>query len=289
VYYGSCNGTNTNKAIANTSGGTQSSLAGLGYAAGIDLFSYAGNTTLTNSGTASATSAGYASNTAYGAFLWAEGNGTGGAMTLKNTGTITATAAASGGAAKAAYCGGNNNTQTVNNSGSITGTGGNNGGWALGVENDGTNAVNIFNNGYIAHNNGLGVAVMIGGGTTTITNYGTIYGGLTGISGQTFAGPVIVNDYGDVGCGSSGNGAMVFGNGNITVNIGNLPTISGTIVGGSGTNKLIFNLTGTLQKVNGATATMGNNLSNYSLGKSGNIVVSGKTYAWKNFTVSGTA
>jgi hypothetical protein len=37
-----------------------------------------------------------------------------------------------------------------------------------------------------------------------------------------------------------------------------------------------------------AISTKGGNLANYSLGTSGNIVVSGKTYKWDQCNVSGT-
>lgn len=68
-----------------------------------------------------------------------------------------------------------------------------------------------------------------------------------------------------------------------------LSTITGIMNGREGNNTLNFALTGgTLQTVNGATANKGSALSAYGLGKSGSIVVSGKTYKWENFTVTGT-
>jgi len=288
VYYGSTtlNHYGTSQATASQGVGIYS---GNAYAVGVDLFNYQGNINVTNTGIATGTTnSGTTSNVAYGMFLWAEQ----GSMTLSNSGTIQATSTTgAGGAAKALYCGANYNTGSVTNTGTIKGTGGSAGGWAMAIENDHSDAVNVTNSGTITHNNGLGVGVFIGAGTATINNNsgGSIYGGLTGISGQTWVGPVVVNNYGSIGCGSGGNGAMVFGNGNITVNLYNSATVSGAMVGGSGNNKLVFSLSGTLQKVNGQTATKGNNLANYGLGTSGNIVVNGNTYTWQKFTVSGTA
>ncbi len=58
-----------------------------------------------------------------------------------------------------------------------------------------------------------------------------------------------------------------------------LPTIDPTLECGGTNSTLEFNLIGTLQKVNGATAS-GTNLTALNLGQSGNIMVSGKTYNW---------
>jgi hypothetical protein len=78
------------------------------------------------------------------------------------------------------------------------------------------------------------------------------------------------------------------GDGNDTVYLTGSPTVTGVMNGGNGNNSLIFNINGTLQYVNGNAANSGNNLSAYGLGTSGSIVVSGKTYSWQNFNVSGT-
>jgi hypothetical protein len=290
VYFGDTKLVNNGAATATAGGGAEGYTKGLAYAAGVDLFGYAGNVTATNSGKITGSISGGSTSVCYGMFLWAEGgNNSGGAMTLANSGTIAATnSSGPGGAAKAVYCGGNGAAQTVVNSGTITGTAGQAGGWALGVEDDQSDPINITNSGAIKHNNGLGVAVFAGSGLTTIRNTGTIYGGLLGISAETFNGPITIYDHGSVGCLPTGGGAMGLGNGNNTVYFYGLPSVSGSIIGGSGANTLHFHLTGQLQKVNGKAATLGPNLTSYKLGSSGSIVVSGKTYSWSNFAASGS-
>ena len=290
VYYGDSTLQNAGLATATATGGKQGVTANKAYAAGIDLFDFAGNINATNTGTATGVSGGAATNVCYGVFLWAQGgSGTGGAMTFTNSGTVTATSSSdTQAAAKTVYCGGNGGTQTVINTGSITGVAGPGGGWALGVENDNSDPINITNSGTISHNNGLGVGVFIGSGPTTIRNTGSLYGGLTGISAQTYHGSMTIYDHGPLGCGAAGNGAMVLGSGNDTAYLYGLPAVSGLLDGGGGSNTLSIHLTGVLQSVNSVPANSGPSLSSYSLGTSGSIVVSGQTYAWKNFIVAGS-
>jgi hypothetical protein len=80
---------------------------------------------------------------------------------------------------------------------------------------------------------------------------------------------------------------MDLGPGNDTVHLYGLPVIIGLMNGQGGTNVLDFELAGTLQTVNGTTATNGDDISAYNLGTSGTIVVSGQTYKWANFNVIG--
>ena len=58
--------------------------------------------------------------------------------------------------------------------------------------------------------------------------------------------------------------------------------------GQGGSNTLALKLTGTLEQVNGATATLGNDITRYNLGLSGSLTVSGHSYRWANFRVTGT-
>jgi hypothetical protein len=208
-------------------------------------------------------------------------------MTLDNSGTVSATStSASGAGVKTIYCGGNNGPVLVINSGIITGNAGGQGGWGLGVETDGSQPMTILNSGSISHNNGLGLAIFASYGTAVISNTGSIYGGLEGISAETFNGAITIYDTGSI---QSGGSAIRLGTNNDTVYISGLPTITGTMDGGGGSNSLVFQFNGTLQYVNGTIATQGTNLSAYSLGASGSMLVSGKTYSWANFHVSGSA
>jgi hypothetical protein len=269
-----------------SSGTATGSSAGKAYATGIDLFSYDGGSAspirFENTGIVTAsTTGGTTRQTCYGAFVWAEG----GAMTLINSGEIRGTSTSHAQTdAFGVYCGGNRGTDRIVNTGTISGQAGGKGGWALGIENDGKDSIIVENSGVITHNNGLGLALFIGAGPAIITNTGSIFGGLFGISCQTYPGNVTVHLSGSLK--SDGN-AMVLGSGNDVVNLTGLPDIVGVLDGNGGTNTLNINLKGNLEMVNGVAASKGNDLSVYGLGKTGNLVVSGKTYSWKNFYVSG--
>jgi hypothetical protein len=287
-YFGAVNFVNKGTATATATGGTSGNSNGKAYATGIDLFSYDASSThaapiyFENTGTIIGKTTGGTTQKAYGAFAWAQG----GTLTWKNSGTITSSStSASDARCEAVYCGANYGNTTVTNSGSISGTAGGRGGWGLGVENGQNYTITVTNSGSINHNNGYGVAAFSGTGNLNITNTGTIKGGLGGIATQTFKGVVTVNV--SAGTVSGGSNAMVLGANNDKINLSGLPTITGTIDGNGGTNTLYFNLSGTLQKVNGVTATKGRYLSAYGLGTSGNISVSGKTYTWKNCNVTG--
>lgn len=286
---GSIAALNVGNATANSTGVPSGTYAGQSYSVGVDLFTYAGNIAFNNNyGTISGTSSGSGENVAYGYFGWAQGgSGVGGALTFTNTGTITATSSSSGGA-KAIYCGGNGGDVSVQNSGTIRGTGGS--GWGLGIEEDTGQQVTVVNTGSITHNNGLGLFLYsTAHDTATVINTasGSISGGNEGIAAESFTGPITIYNYGNVISGGSTHNAMDLGSSNDVVHIFGLPTITGTINGAGGVNTLDLQLNGTLQTVNGQTATLGNDLSAYNLGTSGNIVVSGLTYKWSQFNVSG--
>jgi hypothetical protein len=284
-YFGPVTVVNNGTATANSTGGQQGATANQAYGAAIDVFTYDSGSRspiyCQNTGSATATTTGGTTQWCYGIFLWTEG----GSMTFDNSGTVSATStSASGAGVDAIYCGGNNGPVLVINSGMITGNAGPQGGWGLGVETDGSEPMTILNSGSISHNNGLGLAIFASYGTAVISNTGSIYGGLEGISAETFNGNITIYDTGSI---QSGGNAIKLGTNNDTVYISGLPTITGAMDGGGGSNTLIFQLNGTLQYVNGTNATQGTNLSAYSLGTSGSILVSGKTYSWANFHVSG--
>ncbi len=301
-YYGPVNLENDGTATGFATGATSDWVAGHAYSVGIDVFTYDGSSnapiSVVNTGTASGLNPGsIPTNGCHGIFLWAEG----GPMTLNNSGMISANSTTNSAVntvawAKPVYCGGNRGPDLVINSGTITGTAGGGGGWGLGVENDTSvpndpfNTITILNTGTIYHNNGLGVAVFAGTGPAIISNSvsGSIYGGNEGIAAENYPGNVTIYDYGSIQSGGPGNNAMDLGPGNDTVHLYGLPNIVGWMNGQGGSNVLDFELTGVLQLVNGSPATLGNNLSAYSLGTSGNITVSGQNYEWHNFNVTGT-
>jgi len=306
ITYGDINVVNRGTATATATGGRQGATINTAFATGVDLFTYGANLSFTNNGTVTSQTSGTpngspngdATNVAYGVFLWSEDDSSpthGGAMTFTNSGAITATSSNDPNAgAKAVYCGGNGGPQTVNNYGSITSNAGPKGGWALGVESDQYYPINVYNTGTMSclNNNGLGLGVFINKGKTVIRNLGSISGALRGISADTCPGPMTVYNHGTLY--GNGDGSMVLGTGSNTAYFYGLPAVTGSIngggqpTGGGSVKKLNFHLTGVLQTVNGAPANNGASLSAYSLGNSGNIVVSGQTYSWNNFTVAGS-
>ncbi len=257
-----------------------------------------------NNGYISGSATGGQTNSPFGARVWAQG----GKMVLINRGTFKGTTWGRGGFNQAVgvYCGGNVGDDWVVNTGQMIAEGGP--GWALGVENDGSNngsspyiaTINVLNSGVISNGvtsgqasdgiyGGIGVVLWVSAGPTYLTNTatGTIYGGYMGIWAGVYGGPITIYNSGNIYGG--GGEAMHLGDGNDTVYLTGSPTVTGVMNGGNGNNSLIFNINGTLQYVNGNAANSGNNLSAYSLGTSGSIVVSGKTYSWQNFNVSGVA
>lgn len=259
------------------------SSAGTAYTCGVDVYTYGTNVPayFDNTGTVTASTTGGTTQKSYGAFVWAQG----GTMTFKNSGTITA----SGLHCEAVYCGSKGGNDSFTNSGTITATAGSGGGWAVGCENDSVGEnFTVTNSGKISTNNGYGLYVQGYGtqtnGQLTITNTSTgIITGTLGIGTSHWFGPATIDNSGAI------NGPVNTSTSGATVYMRGAATCTGTVTGNGGTNKLIFSLSGTLQSVNGVTATNGGNLANYTLGTSGNIVVSGKTYKWSNYTVSGSA
>lgn len=288
TYHGTLRVTNDGVVTAAATASTRGPTAGQAYAAAIDVFAYGADDdprlVVTNSGRAIASTTGSAAQACHAIQAWAEG----GPMTLVNSGTATATADASTGAgAQAIYCGGNGGAVSFTNTGTVIASAGRGGGWGVGVENDEASPVTVVNRGSITHDSGIGLALFTGRGPVTITNTGSISGGLYGIM-STFAGPVTLHDTGDLRAGADHRAAIALGGGDDSVDISGLPTIVGVLDGGGGTNRLDLKLTGVLQSVDGEPATLGNDLAAYHLGTNGSIVVSGKTYAWTHFVVSGT-
>jgi hypothetical protein len=294
--YGNLNLVQNGLVTGTATGGQQGNTTGIGDAVGMDLFTYSATNTasinLLTTGTTTASATAYTNVFAVAVFCWAEG----GSFAFTNTGTLTATGHCTETNASCSvntfYGGSDKGPVTLCNSGTVTGTtdpGG--GGWAYGTENDSGNSISIVNSGTIFHNTGLGLFIYgTGGGVATVTNCGSIYGGNEGIAAEHYTGQLTIYDSGPVMGGSANNNAMDLGSGNDTVHLCGLPNIVGWMNGQGGSNVLDFELVGTLQKVNGASPTLGNNLAAYNFNPSnGNcIVVSGQTYKWSNFYVTGS-
>ncbi len=251
-----------------------------------------------NNGYISATSTGGETNYTYGAWVWAQG----GDMRLINRGTMKGTSwGGAMGQAVGVYCGSNVGDDWVVNTGQMIAEGAP--GWALGIENDDNNNwlghIYVLNSGVISNGvtsgqaccgiyGGVGIVLWVSSGPTFITNTATgkIYGGNLGIAAGVYGGPITIYNSGEIYGG--GGDAFHLGSGDDRVYLNGTGKVTGVMDGGSGNNSLIFNLDGTLQYVNGNAANSGPNLSAYGLGTSGSIVVSGKTYSWRNFNVSGT-
>lgn len=92
--------------------------------------------------------------------------------------------------------------------------------------------------------------------------------------------------------GTANNNAMNLGatNSTVTVHLYGLPNVVGWMNGHGRSNVLDFQLVGTLQKVNGANPTQSTNLAAYNFSPTGgqSIVVSGQTYKWSGFHVTGS-
>jgi len=286
---------NNGTITATATGGTQGDSANQAYAADIDMFSYDPSDTspmyIVNNGSITVSCTGGATNIAHCGAIWDDQND----VTWVNNGTMTATMTGSSGDASRIYFGANNANVTFINTGTIF-NGGGPGGQGMWMENDGTTGnMYFYNSGTIA--SGAPFAASIASypdgpapyGTAYATNTGTIMGGWLGFG---WCGDLNFYDSGDIYTALAwlGGTATVGTNvyyGNVNVYITGLPTIQPTLSAGSGSNTLVFNLTGTLQQVNGNAAS-GTNLSAFKLVPSGSMVVSGKTYRWANFTnVSG--
>jgi autotransporter-associated beta strand protein len=234
-----------------------------------------------NNGLIIAGCTGGATNRSRGVNIWGEG----GVISFKNTGVITTFVSDSAVDVQdnGVYFGDDNYDLHFYNSGTISV----HTDYALGLENDSPYGnLYVYNSGMIETETGA-FALMLGQycsgpyyNRCYFTNTGTFKGQWFSC---VFQGGVDLYDSGDIHTGT-----FWMGGGDDNVYISGLPTISPTIDGSGGSNNLVFNLTGTLQYVNGNTAS-GTNLSAFNLVPSSSIVVSGKTYSWNNFTnVSGT-
>jgi fibronectin type 3 domain-containing protein len=271
---------NNGTIVATATGATQGTNANQAYAAGIDVFTYDPSDMspiyVVNNGSITVSCTGGATNIAHCGAMWDDQNN----ITWINNGTMTATMTGSSGDASGIYFGANNADVTFINTGTINNSGGP-GGEGVWMENDGTSGdMHFYNSGTIASGEpfALAIANYSGGpfGNAYVTNTGTISGGWFGLG---WPGPITLVDSGDILTGL----AWLGGAGNVNVYISGLPTIEPTLGAGSGSNTLVFSLTGTLQQVNGNPAS-GTNLSAFSLVPSGSIVVSGKTFSWNNFS-----
>ena len=273
---------------ATATGATQGTNANQAYCAGIDVFTFDPSDKspiyVVNNGTITVSATGGATNISHAGAMWNDQNN----ITWINNGIMSATMTGSSGDASGIYFGANNADVTFINTGTII-NGGGPGGEGVWMENDGNSGdMHFYNSGTIASGEpfALSIAAYSSGpwGTAYITNTGTISGGWFGIG---WPGAIVMVDSGDILTGL----AWLGGASNVNVYISGLPTIQPRLGAGSGgSNTLVFNLTGTLQQVNGSAAS-GTDLSVFNLGLlgSGSIVVSGKTYQWSNFTnVSGT-
>ena len=264
-------------------GGTQGNTANRSHAYAVNLFSYDANGNspiyFENNGTITASCTGADNNDARGVNIWSEG----GKATFKNTGTINATMSGSQGESDGVYFGADNADCSFYNSGTISCSGGP-GCFALGFENDSqVGNMYFYNSGKITTTSPF--AIMMGNysygpgqcGYFWGTNSGTIQGGWCGLG---WPGGMTFYNSGDILCGQ-----MWLGAGDDKFIISGLPTVDPEIDAGEGNNTLTFDLNGTLQQINGQSAS-GTSFS--GLSSQGSIVVSGKTYRWKNFqNVSG--
>jgi len=290
-YYGAINFVNDGTVTATASGASSGDTTSYG----INLFTYDSDSSAAaplycvNNGTVQASITGNGVNHCYGMFVWAQG----GKMTLINNGPVTGSGS---GNAEGVYCGSNFGDTYVENNSQMVGSGAP--GYGLGMEVDSGNAMTLVNRGLIKNDatsgqgqdgiyGGMGLVLWVNAGPTYINNAAnaTLYGGYMGIWAGVYGGPITIDNYGTIYGGSE---AMHLGDGNDKVTLFGSATVTGVMDGGKGNNSLIFSLEGTLQYVNGNAANSGNNLSAYGLGTSGSIVVSGKTYSWRNFNVSGT-
>ena len=301
--YGNLNLVQNGLVSGTATGGQNGNTTGIGDAVGIDLFTYSTTNTasinLLNTGIVTASATAYTNLYSVAVFCWAEG----GSFTFTNTGTLTATGHCTmtpfSSSVNTFYGGSSRGPVTLFNSGTVIGNADTNGGggWAYGTENDNGDPISIVNTGTISHNTGLGLFIYGTGGASTngvaiVTNSGSIYGGLEGIAAEHYTGQLTIYDTGPVMGGTANNNAMNLGatNSTVSVHLYGLPKIVGWMNGLGRSNVLDFHLVGTLQKVNGANPTQSTNLAAYNFSLTGgqSIVVSGQTYKWLGFHVTGS-
>ncbi|HEX9047671.1 MAG TPA: hypothetical protein VF988_11635, partial [Verrucomicrobiae bacterium] len=198
-----------------------------------------------------------------------------GPIVFQNTGLLYSENSSPNGHSQTAYFGAQSYDLVLYNSGTITNAASDHNGLTMWYENDGDRGNMILNNSGTITSPGSDLLFLTGHWGppgflhTFYTNSGTFSGGQIRLYGI----PATIYESGQVH-------ATLYGlNGNSDVHVMGLPTIDPTLECGGTGSTLEFNLIGTLQKVNGATVT-GTNLAAFTLGQSGNIVVSGKTYAW---------
>ncbi|HLP77609.1 MAG TPA: hypothetical protein VK327_11915, partial [Candidatus Paceibacterota bacterium] len=196
-------------------------------------------------------------------------------LMFKNTGLLYSENSSPYGHSQTAYYGAQSSDLVFYNSGTITNAATDHNGLTLWYENDGDRGDMILHNTGTITSPGSDLLFLTGHWGppgflhTYYTNSGTFSGGQMRFYGI----PASIYESGTVH-------ATLFGlSGNSDVHVMGLPTIDPTLECGGTGSTLEFNLIGTLQQVNGSPAS-GTNLAAFTLGQSGNIVVSGKTYKW---------
>jgi fibronectin type 3 domain-containing protein len=198
-----------------------------------------------------------------------------GPVVFKNTGLLYSENSSPNGHSQTAYFGAQSYDLVLYNSGTITNAASDQNGLTMWYENDGDRGNMILNNSGTITSPNTPVLFLTGHWGppgflhTYYTNSGTFSGGQMRLYGI----PATIYEAGQVH-------ATLFGLSDASdVHVMGLPTIDPTLECGGNNSTLEFNLIGTLQQVNGSSVS-GTNLSAFSLGPSGNIVVSGKTYKW---------
>ena len=198
-----------------------------------------------------------------------------GPILFKNTGLLYSENSSPNGHSQTAYFGAQSYDLVLYNSGTITNAASDHNGLTMWYENDGDRGNMVLNNSGTIISPSTPVLFLTGHWGppgflhTYYTNSGTFSGGQIRLYGI----PATIYEAGQVH-------ATLFGLSDASdVHVMGLPTIDPTLECGGTNSTLEFNLIGTLQQVNGSSAS-GTNLSTFSLGQSGSIMVSGKTYRW---------
>jgi fibronectin type 3 domain-containing protein/regulation of enolase protein 1 (concanavalin A-like superfamily) len=198
-----------------------------------------------------------------------------GPILFKNTGLLYSENSSPNGHSQTAYFGAQSYDLVLYNSGTITNAASDHNGLTMWYENDGDRGNMVLNNSGTITSPGSSLLFLTGHWGppgylhTYYTNSGTFSGGQMRFYGI----PATIYEAGQIH-------ATLFGLSDASdVHVMGLPTIDPTLECGGNNSTLEFNLIGTLQQVNGSSVS-GTNLSAFSLGQSGNIVVSGKTYRW---------